>query len=1589
MKVDPRFLTSDGPEVFTGNELLVKGCLETEGGVHLLGGYPGSPVAGFFDTISQIKDLLNAHGVHAVINNNEALAAAMLNGSQTLPVRAIITMKSVGVHVAADALALANLAGAHPEGGAIVVYGDDPWSDATQVPVDSRYISKHLHIPTIEPSTPQEAKDFIDLSFKISGYSELLMGYILTTNLADGGGTVQCKPNQFPRLNTRQKFQLETAAINTDKRVLLPPKTWWQEETLSDRHGRAIAKARQLGINRFDNPTPAGAKRKPLGFVTSGLAWAYLKQALTELGLWGEFPVLKFGLSYPTDADMVAELSGMCERIVVVEERRDFLEEQVRQAVLSNQQAGNGEPVELWGKKFPFGLQGLPETRGLHPSIILDRLTRLLDRLAQAEPVTPPEGAVERLHRERNTLEATERTDVGKLPVRLPTFCPGCPHRDSSDVCLEIKRDFMDATYMRCEHGREPVDLLFHGDIGCYTMLMFPPNTPLMMDLSGMGLGGSTGTGNDPFLTNKEVVFMGDSTFFHSGQLAISQAVKLRQDITFIILDNSTTAMTGHQPTPGVDYDVLGNVTPKQDIEQVVRGIVGEKGMFVGRFDPERRKDYRKLLERLFLADGVKVVIATKECGITEGRRRRRLERAIRREKGFLPSWTHMNVNQDVCRFCLACSEMTACPGLKHVETDYGRKMDTDLSWCVRDGACERIGACSSFEEVVIKRKRPPRSKLPELELDQLPEPTPPTVEDAWRVCLTGVGGMGIGVATQIIVRAGHKEGYNVIFLDKKGLAIRNGGVVSQVVYSRKPDPATAIIPYGKADLIVGVDILEAARTLDPTGRSRIADKSRTAAVLNTDKIQTVAGIMGKEDFEPGELVELIRRYTREDDFLAKNISRICERYLGGKLYANIMMLGFAFQKGLIPVSMHSMAWAIKDTIRADFKTNLYAFNMGRKLVENQDLFQGPPMRTAWQAVLDDKCRYVIRRIGRTQKIIDGLREIASELANALEPLGADAQKQAVIRTYDCLRWGGLKYARRYADRLLELVAKDVPEHDYAITRAAVHNLANAMLIKDVVYIAELASSPEKYARDREKYNVNPANGDRIRYTHYFHETIPLGRFELHLDRPMKPWMLKILKRMKWLRKLPGWYAQKRSFLTGYEKRLDQFAPGTPDDYARQLRMLSSPGCLNCMNAVCREEKGCPLGNDIPKWLQMVYQNRWQEAAAKLHERNNFPEFTSRICPGFCEQACKQGINDYPVRIQEIERQIIDRAFEENWIAPHVPAEKTGKTVAVVGSGPAGLAAAQQLARQGHSVTVFERDGQPGGLLRYGIPAWRLEKDLIDRRLTQLHGEGIQFRTGCEVGKDISADQLRAEFDAIVLAVGAHQPRDLSVPGRSSEGIYFALDYLRQANEPSPSRKPIDVAGKSVAVIGGGLTGEDCLETALAQGAREVTQLEILPETQAETLPVPDDPDADTAPNVQRRWCVATKAFEGNGKGVTGLRAVRVEWQPSANGPVMRELDDTEFRVASDVVMLAMGFEPQVPAPLAEQLGLATADSGQPVIRDFATSVEGIYAAGDIVAGASYVATAIDSGRRAAVKVDEFLRRPAPLGSPELAESAQ
>ena len=431
--------------------------------------------------------------------------------------------------------------------------------------------------------------------------------------------------------------------------------------------------------------------------------------------------------------------------------------------------------------------------------------------------------------------------------------------------------------------------------------------------------------------------------------------------------------------------------------------------------------------------------------------------------------------------------------------------------------------------------------------------------------------------------------------------------------------------------------------------------------------------------------------------------------------------------------------------------------------------------------------------------------------------------------------------------------------------------------------------------------------------------------------------------------------------------------------------------CMDCGIPFC--QNGCPVNNIIPDWNDLVYLKQWRDALDVLHSTNNFPEFTGRICPAPCEAACTLNINDDAVGIKSIEHFIIDKGWEEGWVVPQPPATKTGLRVAVVGSGPAGLACAQQLARAGHDVVLYEKADRIGGLLRYGIPDFKMDRHLIDRRMAQMSIEGVKFRPGVHVGKDVPAKSLLAEYAAVVLTGGAEAPRDLPVPGRELSGIHFAMEFLPQQNRVVAGDKvdaQILATGKHVVVIGGGDTGSDCVGTSNRQRAKSITQFELLPQPPEEEdkpvvwpyWPIKLRTSSSHQEGCMRDWAVATKRFEGRDGQVEKLVAVRVEWQQDAGGALkMVEVPGSEFEMKADLVLLAMGFVGPVREGLLEELGVES-DPRSNVRADtesYQTSVPKVFAAGDMRRGQSLVVWAIREGRQCARAVDLFL-----MGSTEL-----
>ncbi len=447
------------------------------------------------------------------------------------------------------------------------------------------------------------------------------------------------------------------------------------------------------------------------------------------------------------------------------------------------------------------------------------------------------------------------------------------------------------------------------------------------------------------------------------------------------------------------------------------------------------------------------------------------------------------------------------------------------------------------------------------------------------------------------------------------------------------------------------------------------------------------------------------------------------------------------------------------------------------------------------------------------------------------------------------------------------------------------------------------------------------------------------------------------------------------------DERIQDFFPiyqSLPEDKLR----LQGARCMDCGVPFCHA--GCPLNNLIPEWNDLVYRNRWRDAIRALHSTNNFPEFTGLVCPAPCEPSCVLGINEPAVTIKQIESAIVERAFREGWIRPEPPETRTGKRVAIVGSGPAGLAAAQQLNRAGHTVVVFEKADRIGGLLRYGIPDFKLEKSVLDRRLEQLEKEGIEFQTRAHIGVDIAMPAFRRKFDAVLLAGGAEQPRDLSIPGRDLKGIHFAMDYLPQQNRRCTGdrvdpKEEILATGKRVVILGGGDTGADCLGTAHRQRALSVHQFEILPQPPPDRSPLTPWPlwplmlrtESSHEEGGVREWSAATTRFTGDDRGsVSRLHAVRV-----GPPPKFEPIAGSDFEIEVDLVLLALGFTGASPNRMFEELGVSLDSRGNVAANgNYMTSAQGVFAAGDIRRGQSLIVWAIAEGRQAARSVDQYLR---------------
>ncbi len=830
--------------------------------------------------------------------------------------------------------------------------------------------------------------------------------------------------------------------------------------------------------------------------MTAGASYALLRGALAELGIDGRVPVLRLGLTWPADEELVRRFADGVDELVVMEERSPHLEDQVRRALEGRRQA-------VWGKRLSGGARGFPEASGMDPDIALATIGRLV---AACPDAFPPEaarraaGAAERRAAlARRALEVTPRT---------PTYCAGCPHRGTSSPMIEIRRRLGDAAYMTRVHGRGPVDVIAHGGIGCYSMAFLPPFDE-MHNLSAMGLGGATGAGAAPLVTNKHYVLVGDGTFFHGEMSTIANAIKQSQDILFIILDNKNTAMTGHQGTPGSATDLMGRPQTPLEIERIVAAMGPG---FLRRSNPDDRDAHMALIERALLMDGTRVIIADKECAITSGRRARAERAAVVAERGFLPEVTRFNIVEETCENCRECATGTGCPGLELVDTPLGQKVGISEDVCVDDGYCARIKACPSFEKVTVARVRAPEREAPDL--TPPPEPALPPRGAVHRVYLAGVGGMGIGVAGRILIEAAAAEWPAVEVFHRKGLAQRGGGVFSHVTMHDGAMPRAAEIGEGAADLILGFEPLEAARAL------RLASPERTVAAIDTHRRPTTAVLTGAAGY-PDDLVERANAETRPGGLLATDVTATARAALGDALYANVAVLGAAWQRGWIPVGLAAFEDAIRRVAGRRAEANLRAFLLGRVLAAGDG---ARPEADDAEALIARELGWVRGRRRR--------RAVARAFDRAREAgLGEVALRMLAPRLPEIVEWGGPAYAERYL-AAVDRVRQAAP----ALIPAAIHNLHRAMAIKDEVFVAAQLTSPKKLARDRRRFDVNPSRGDRISYVHLNRPAFDVLGRRLEWDMETRDWQLRLMRRARFLRRLlPAWHRRERDFRDWYE----------------------------------------------------------------------------------------------------------------------------------------------------------------------------------------------------------------------------------------------------------------------------------------------------------------------------------------------------------------------------------------------------------------------------------------------------------------------
>lgn len=1115
-------------EILNGNELIIQGGLEA--GFSLYTGYPGSPLADYFNILYKRKNEFSDYGIKVVIANSEANAAAMASGAKQAGRDCLVAMKSMGLHVAADALSVGNFANPHkPEidpisgediyPGVVIAVGDDPWSISTSTPADSRYLYKHLHIPFLEPSNPQELKDWMKVALAISKRTSVYQGILLTTYLAEGGGRVEVGERVEVQ---KEGITLDPATFDLSKNVMVPPNSLLADVSMIKERFPKVEKV--MAAQALDKTFGAESK---IGFISSGVIFETLKQALEAGDYLERFSLYKLASSYPLGKHQLLPWLKGKEKIIVVEEKRGFLETELRE--LCNNE---GLSIEIFGKKFKSE-EGFPAHGGLNFEIISEKIKTALGLIGE---VACPGGEVKIL-------------GLGEaLPRRLPTFCPGCPHRETLSLLKDLRKTLKE----------EGVDLISHGDVGCYSLSFLPPFKE-MHNLSAMGQGGALGAGLDLFTDNPSVVLMGDSTFFHSGITDISNSVQAGHNITYILLDNDNTAMTGHQMTPASGVNVQGAVRPRQSILNAVYSLGVN---FAEEVNPSDRYFYKNLLTDVVKKEGVKVIVSNKECALTFHGRKKRNERKLFNEGTTIKEQVFYQINTEACEDCRACVESTGCPGLGQINDAYGTKVVIDPQICVSDSYCTKIKACPSFEEVIVKNYHPTKyqdkiegHKKVEVPLPQMKK----TFDDIskgkdWRVVVTGVGGSGVTTISRVLAEAakemGGRDDLDFKFVDQKGLAQRNGNVTGHLSIFPKVKSYGAVTPLGTADLLVSPDLLDGShhiRFLSPEGQAIFDKKFQIPLSLMLDN---------GEYKEPLNEKELKRKLDNAlgDRVNYFSLKEICYQGLGKSVYASAMILGVSFQAGRFPFSLDDMLKAFERAVpKNEIENNLLAFEWGRLVWHERDMegdknllrkFKKRPKRTREELLIKSLEESFLPWVNKSV-----IMKIHNNYLDRLLSYYPEVRRSHLVQyLHDQFIYDRGSRVGEFVQKAGEL--GELLKHSNELRAMALRTLAKTYFIKDEVFISHIMLSPQKVAEDKKRYGPF---GTKFKVNHINRPAFEIFGKKFEFDINPKPWMLKIMRHMRILRLLlRGWHSEERKIAGLIRENLMNEIPKLPPEKQRQ-----------------------------------------------------------------------------------------------------------------------------------------------------------------------------------------------------------------------------------------------------------------------------------------------------------------------------------------------------------------------------------------------------------------------------------------------------